>query len=267
MARKVIAVFSAAFLVSAVTSAAALEAVSELEVIEEAVVTLEDPRVGYYVSEAKKTGFVLDRTRDRARVRFDKSREILILDMVPGPQGVTYFKDEFGTTILRLMPYGGATVYGKDGSEAGAFGRQRKAKPLELKPRGINHVRRRSSEIREKFSNHYAFKVAFDFQPGLDAIKAEALEVVAEELTRSTATLEETSTAMPKEMSTAMADVGGMSSGSAEKMSLASVRQKSVVEITAPGTDRNLWAATAVADAMEVVNVALTRLVRDDLAL
>ena len=84
----------------------------------EKVAEHEDPRIGYYVSETESYGFVLDRSGENGLLRFDRSVEIHVLDMVPGPQGVTYLKNRLGATMLRLMPWGGgATVYEADGSE------------------------------------------------------------------------------------------------------------------------------------------------------
>lgn len=263
MVRKELAGLLAVFWVVGSLPVAALEIVAELEVIEEVVPTKEDPRVGYYASETEKTGFVLDRTRDHARLRFDKSREILILEMVPGPQGVTYLKDEFGTTVLRLMPYGGATVYEADGSDGGAFGRKRKAKPLDLRPRGIKQVKSRSNEIETKLKDRFSFKVTFAFDPSLEEMKAEA---------KTDASMEE------PQVSMMVADVAFSEVASAPQpeMSAKTMKEAATGSQEAPLKARSLFdqrsdgklkSISTAADALEVVNAAFKRLAADDLAL
>ena len=71
----------------------------------------EDQRVGRYSSETSESGFVLDRTGELAKLQFTSSQEILQLAMIPGPRGDTFFKDDCGTTVLRLTTFGGATVF------------------------------------------------------------------------------------------------------------------------------------------------------------
>jgi uncharacterized protein DUF4908 len=269
MVRRELAGLLAVFWVVGSIPASALEVTSELELIEEAVPTKEDPRVGYYASETEKTGFVLDRTRDHARLRFDRSKEILILDMVPGPQGVTYFKDEFGTTVLRLMPYGGATVYEADGSDGGAFGRKRKAKPLELRPRGIKQVKARSNEIEIKLKDRFAFKVSFAFDPSLDELKVEA-QVTSEARTQASADRAEGSMIVADMAfsEVASAPQSSMSSrpakGMVKRSDLTHLESHSLFDERSGG---KLMSISTAADALEVVNAALKRLATDDLAL
>lgn len=126
----------------------------------------EDPRIGYFISETEDYGFVLDRTGEKGLLRFDQSREILVLDMVPGPQGVTYLKDRLGITILRLMPWGGATVYDADGGEGSAFSLKGLASPLVLDPRSERDVRQRSTEIQLSLVSRFGFDVEFNFESG-----------------------------------------------------------------------------------------------------
>lgn len=126
----------------------------------------EDPRIGYYVSETEGYGFVLDRSGEQGLLRFDRSLEIHVLDMVPGPQGVTYLKNRLGATMLRLMPWGGgATVYEADGSEGGAFGFKKHEKPLVLMPRQRRHIERRSAEIEQTLATDFNLAITFELEP------------------------------------------------------------------------------------------------------
>lgn len=126
----------------------------------------EDPRIGYYVSETESYGFVLDRSGEKGLLRFDQSIEIHVLDMVPGPQGVTYLKNRLGATMLRLMPWGGgATVYEADGSEGGAFGFKKHEKPLVLKPQQQRSIERRSAEIEQNLARDFNLVISFELEP------------------------------------------------------------------------------------------------------
>lgn len=127
----------------------------------------EDPRIGYYVSEAEGYGFVLDRSGEKGLLRFDQSVEIHVLDMVPGPQGVTYLNNHLGATMIRLMPWGGggATVYEADGSEGGAFGFKRHEKPLALMPRHRKQVERRSAKIAQSLASDFDLAITFLVKP------------------------------------------------------------------------------------------------------
>lgn len=196
-----------------------------------------DPRVGYFVSETEKYGFVLDRTGEKGLLRFDQSVEILVLDMVPGPQGVTYLKDRLGTTILRLMPWGGATVYDADGTEGGAFGFKALVKPLTVQPRDDAYVKTRATEISGALASKPGFEVTFQFEP---------------KLARSQA---------------------GVMNSEIQRAPLAMALDKGVVQLSSSGAgDRSQSAGASltagpVNDALEVVGLALTRLASDELAL
>lgn len=196
----------------------------------------EDPRIGYFVSETAEYGFVLDRTGEKGLLRFDQSVEILVLDMVPGPQGVTYLKDRLGTTILRLMPWGGATVYDADGTEGGAFGFRELANPLTLQPRHESQVQRRASQISQALSSGPGFEVVFRFEPDLGQSEMSRRGIQPETAEGQTVAL-----AMAPGKGTSLA-----SSGS------------SLVGSSSVGT---------LNDTLEVAGLALTRLASDELAL
>ena len=194
----------------------------------------EDPRVGYFVSETGEFGFVLDRTGEKGLLRFDQSVEILILDMVPGPQGVTYLNDRLGTTILRLMPWGGATVYDADGTEGAAFGLKALVKPLTLQLRNGSYVRSRAGEISRALAARPGLDVTFNFERSRVAARTRAMK--------------------------------------AEGPSLAITSDEAVSSLVSGDTvDRSPSGGTLddalENDALEVTGLALTRLARDELAL
>lgn len=216
----------------------------------------EDPRVGYFVSETQEQGFVLDRTGEKGLLRFDRSTEILVLDMVPGPQGVTYLKDGLGTTILRLMPWGGATVYDADGSEGGAFALKKLASPLILSPRDERDVRRRSIEIRRALAVDFDFQVEIKFESGMNGSGPREQQ---KRSSREMAT--EASVSLPANERESDFRQGDEMRGFSET-------QKPGVARLSPFAGRAAGPASAgtLGDTLELASLALRRLATDELA-
>lgn len=215
---------------------------------------IEDPRLGHYADETKTQGFTLDRTREMARLRFDGSKEILILKMVPGPQGVTYFKDELDRTILRLMPYGGATVYDENGVEGDAFGRDKNAKPLEIEPHSVSYVKTRAKEVQDRLHTNSSLKLSLEFDPSLEALKAQ------EKSLRKSAAVAFASTSASEKALEAPAMAARSESAPA------ALQTEDVAEEAQELDVKDIKTAGTVADAIEVFNVAFKRLAKDDLA-
>ncbi len=122
----------------------------------------QDTRVGHYSSEAGEEGFVLDRRGELARVKFADSEEILLLEMVPGPNGNTILKDECGATVLRLTPFGGATVYEAQTTIGSAYGRTEAARPLELAPRSRLEVQSEADQRLSMFNGAYGLELQYE---------------------------------------------------------------------------------------------------------
>ncbi len=119
----------------------------------------EDPRVGYYSSENGDVGFILDRSHETARLRFDDSKEILLLDMVPGPRGDMFLKDETGITVLRLMPFGGATYYDDEQAVGEAFGRAAGADPLALEIHTQGEIKTRMGAVSKRLDQEFGLDI------------------------------------------------------------------------------------------------------------
>ncbi|TNE57206.1 MAG: DUF4908 domain-containing protein [Alphaproteobacteria bacterium] len=128
----------------------------------------EDPRIGLYSSEMGENEFVLDRTSDFARMRFTGEEEILQLQVVPGPRGDTFFKDDCGRTVLRLTPFGGATLYHGDSDLGEAFGRAADAEPLRLEAVLAMNAQSLGQKILAAFEEDfgYAMTVEIDYHAG-----------------------------------------------------------------------------------------------------
>lgn len=201
----------------------------------------EDPRIGYYVSETESYGFVLDRSGEKGLLRFDRSIEIHVLDMVPGPQGVTYLKNRLGATMLRLMPWGGgATVYEADGSEGGAFGFKKHEKPLVLKPQQQRSIERRSTEIEQSLARDFNLAISFELGPQ--------------------ARTPDQRLAMAMSASKAVSSLVGVQ----EPVALARGKSALAREKTAPRRSAHY---EILGDTLELTSLALQRLAADELAL
>ncbi len=122
----------------------------------------EDQRVGRYSSETSENGFVLDRTGELARLQFTSSQEIVQLEMIPGPRGDTFFKDDCGTTVLRLTTFGGATVFDPTTQKGEAFGWVEDADPLNLSAKLPTDVRDQSTLAFQAFNAEFGLDIQFD---------------------------------------------------------------------------------------------------------
>ncbi|TNE36041.1 MAG: DUF4908 domain-containing protein [Alphaproteobacteria bacterium] len=121
-----------------------------------------DPRIGLYSSERGENEFVLDRTSDFARMKFVGETEILQLQVVPGPRGDTFFKDDCGRTVLRLTPFGGATLYNDESDQGEAFGRAAEAEPLRLAAVSSSDAERMAAKTFGEFEEDYGYGMAVE---------------------------------------------------------------------------------------------------------
>ena len=242
-------------------------ALADVDDSDSADVTISDPLIGRYTTTEGGRAFILDQSRQKARLRFARSPEILTLDMVPGPQGATYFKDEFGHTLLRLMPWGGITLYDADGNEGHAYGREKDAAPLARKERGVTFLRERSREIEDGLNTNQRLKLSFTFEPSIAVIKAKAdLEAAEERLAEAEAReAVRQEKARAKSLATMTQEEFQESRMERKPLSLASGAY-SASDNAAPSAEEKKKPATAVVDAVEVFYVAMRRLTRDDLA-
>lgn len=71
----------------------------------------EPPRIAHYISEYANIGFVLDRSSELARIRFDGSEEILVLRWQPAAGGDRLLLRDDGEVVLRISGLGGITLF------------------------------------------------------------------------------------------------------------------------------------------------------------
>ena len=70
-----------------------------------------EPRVGHYVSEDTGIGFVLDRSSELAKLKFDSSEEIFALRWQPAANGDRILLRDDGEQMLRIAYLGGITLF------------------------------------------------------------------------------------------------------------------------------------------------------------
>src|SRR6185503_19547586 len=70
-----------------------------------------EPRVGHYVSEDTGIGFVLDRSSELAKLKFDTSEEIFALRWQPAANGDRILLRDDGEQMLRIAFLGGITLF------------------------------------------------------------------------------------------------------------------------------------------------------------
>lgn len=71
----------------------------------------EPPLIAHYVSEYSGIGFVLDRSGELPKVRFDRTEEILVLRWQPAAGGDRLMLRDDGEIVFRLSGLGGVTLF------------------------------------------------------------------------------------------------------------------------------------------------------------
>lgn len=71
----------------------------------------EPPRIAHYVSEFANIGFVLDRSTELPKLRFDRTEEILVLRWQPAAGGDRLLLRDDGEIVLRISGLGGITLF------------------------------------------------------------------------------------------------------------------------------------------------------------
>jgi hypothetical protein len=70
-------------------------------------------RTGYFQTLDGGVGFVLDRSGETPKQRYDDSPEILLLRPSPAARGDTVFRQEDGFIVLRETPFGALTLFSR----------------------------------------------------------------------------------------------------------------------------------------------------------
>jgi hypothetical protein len=101
----------------------------------------EPPRVAHYMSEYARIGFVLDRSGELAKLKFDNSEEILVLRWQPAAGGDRLLVRDDGEVVLRVSGLGGMTLFTAEIRGGTPVAPDRPAPPLTPAPPSIALVR------------------------------------------------------------------------------------------------------------------------------
>jgi Domain of unknown function (DUF4908) len=101
----------------------------------------EPPRVAHYISEFARVGFVLDRTGELPKLKFDGSEEILVLRWQPAAGGDRLLVRDDGEVVLRISGLGGMTLFTPALRGGTPVAPDRQAPPLLPTPPPISLVR------------------------------------------------------------------------------------------------------------------------------
>jgi hypothetical protein len=101
----------------------------------------EPPRVAHYVSEFARIGFILDRSGELPKLKFDGSEEILVLRWQPAAGGDRLLLRDDGEVVLRISGLGGMTLFTPALRGGTPVAPDRPAPPLLPPPPSIGLVR------------------------------------------------------------------------------------------------------------------------------
>jgi hypothetical protein len=101
----------------------------------------EPPPVAHYISEFARIGFILDRTSELPKLKFDGSEEILVLRWQPAAGGDRLLVRDDGEVVIRISGLGGMTLFTAEMRGGTPVAPDRPAAPLLPSPPGIALVR------------------------------------------------------------------------------------------------------------------------------
>ena len=122
----------------------------------------EPPRIAHYISEYQRIGFVLDRSGELAKLRFDGSEEILVLRWQPAAGGDRLLVRDDGEIVLRISGLGGITLFTADNPRGIPVAPNAPAQPLIPTPPSIALVRDIAGRIMMQLRAETGTEVLFE---------------------------------------------------------------------------------------------------------
>ena len=122
----------------------------------------EPPRIAHYSSEYARVGFVLDRSGELAKLRFDGSEEIFVLRWQPAAGGDRLLVRDDGEVVLRISGLGGMTLFTPENPPRHACGARRAAPPLMPAPPSIGSVRDIAGRIMAQLRAETGKEIVFE---------------------------------------------------------------------------------------------------------
>jgi hypothetical protein len=131
-----------------------------------------EPRVGHYISEDTGIGFVLDRSSELAKLKFDSSEEIFALRWQLAAGGDRLLLRDDNEILLRLSWLGGITLFTPGNMRGIPVALDRPAPPLVQMPPSIEAVRDVAGQIMSRLRTEVGHDIVFEADWGRVAMDA-----------------------------------------------------------------------------------------------
>jgi Domain of unknown function (DUF4908) len=129
-----------------------------------------EPRIGHYISEDTGIGFVLDRSSELAKLKFDSSEEIFALRWQLAAGGDRLLLRDDGETLLRLSGLGGITLFTQGNMRGIPVAFDAPAAPLMPAPPSIDQVRQIAGQIMTRLRAEVGRDIVFEADWGRAAV-------------------------------------------------------------------------------------------------
>ena len=129
-----------------------------------------EPRIGHYISEDTGIGFVLDRSSELAKLKFDTSEEIFALRWQLAAGGDRLLLRDDGETLLRLSGLGGITLFTQGNMRGIPVAFDAPAAPLMPSPPSIDQVRQIAGQIMTRLRAEVGREIVFEADWGRAAV-------------------------------------------------------------------------------------------------
>jgi hypothetical protein len=137
-----------------------------------------EPRIGHYISEDTGIGFVLDRSSELAKLKFDSSAEIFALRWQLAAGGDRLLLRDDGETLLRLSGLGGITLFTQSNARGIPVAFDAPAAPLVSTPPSIEVVRDIAGQIMSRLRAEVGRDVVFEADWGRAAMDGGARAIL-----------------------------------------------------------------------------------------
>ncbi|MBI1212505.1 MAG: DUF4908 domain-containing protein [Alphaproteobacteria bacterium] len=127
-----------------------------------AAIDRNEPRVGHYVSEDTGIGFVLDRSSELAKLKFDSSEEIFALRWQLAAGGDRLLVRDDGAQMLRIAYLGGVTLFTPGNLRGIPMALDRPAAPLITVPPSVEQVREVAGQIMSRLRTEVGREIVFE---------------------------------------------------------------------------------------------------------
>ncbi len=122
----------------------------------------EPPRIAHCISDYARIGFVLDRSAELAKLRFDGTEEILVLRWQPAAGGDRLLIRDDNEVVLRISGLGGVTLFTPENRRGIPVACDATATPLSPVPPSIVFVRDIAGRIMSQLRAETGQEIVFE---------------------------------------------------------------------------------------------------------